>query len=169
MKFLLFFCLLSIKKKWDSYGSKFKRHKEVTNEIFSSYFCSPVTHYYKQYQKFLMFPSRDISCIFEQICTYIYFSTFFLHFVSLHPILHFDKPSRSAHTEILILFFSKFHSIPSHGWIIMYVTSFLSTTFRLFPVLCNYKQCYNSHVHLLLPLNIRITVQWEVELLGQII
>lgn len=42
--------------------------------------------------------------------------------------------------------------------------------FRLHPIIQNHKYAtINNHVHLLLPLNIRIAVGWEVDLLGAFI
>lgn len=100
------------------------------------------------------------------MCMYIYVPlSFYSFFFSLFNTLFWQAIQISTHRKSHSLF-SRFHSIPSYGWIIIWLL-FLPWQLWCFESLAiTNSATINNHV---LPLNIRIAVHWGAELLGQII
>lgn len=98
---------------------------------------------------------------------YVYLlSTLFLQFFfSLFNTLFWQAIQISTHRKSHSLF-SRFHSIPSYGWIIIWLLFFPWQLWCFESLAITNSATINNHV---LPLNIWIAVHWGAEFLGQII
>lgn len=100
----------------------------------------------------------------KYVCIFTFHSLFTIFF-SLPNTLFWQAIQISTHRKSHSLF-SRFDSIPSYGWIIIWLVFFPWHLGCFESLAVTNNATINNHV---LPLNIWIAVHWEAELLGQII